>query len=204
ATEQKEDATPGGGREGTRTKAMDAAGGDARPVLAEKAPTRAAGVNTEEAWVSTSAESDRLKRLEADVRRWRETCTRTDAQLREERSFGQETAQRLAEKERAVRQLTERLQEMQAAANPSVVARAKSGNLSSTGVRQRHGQLSCEQPAEDARRKTDNGSSDSDDSDGDIRAEDDDHTSRGPRRRGNHVGGSSTTAGAEAAASPAA
>lgn len=58
-------------------------------------------------------------------------------QLREERSIGEKTARLLAKKEDAVRQLTARLQELQAKATPTVVtAVAEAGSDSSTGVRQ--------------------------------------------------------------------
>lgn len=39
-------------------------------------------VSFRQGWASVGAESDRLERLEADVQRWRETCTRTNAQVR--------------------------------------------------------------------------------------------------------------------------
>eukprot|EP00752_Nemacystus_decipiens_P012065 g10696.t1 len=103
----------------------------------EEASTKATGVNTEEKWPGADAASDRLSRLEADALRWREACERTDAQLREERGLGEQTAQRLSEHEIAVRELTERLREAEGAVAAATAA-ARAAELRTrlpTGVR---------------------------------------------------------------------
>eukprot|EP00903_Cladosiphon_okamuranus_P008308 g7992.t1 len=131
-------------------KATVSVGIMARLMGPEEASTKAAGVNTEEGWPSVNSSSNELALLEADALRWKEACERTNAQLQKERSFGEETAQRLSEKETMVRELTKRLREAEKAvaaateAAGAAAAAAVVGTRLPTGVRQQHGRLSFE------------------------------------------------------------
>ncbi|CBN76873.2 hypothetical protein (Partial), partial [Ectocarpus siliculosus] len=112
----------------------------------EKASMRATtGTNTEEEWPAVDAASDKLEALEADVKRWQETCDHANAQMLKEKSLAEETARRLSEKEAAVRELNARITAMEAAAAEAEAAAAAAaaapsavgaGGRSPTGVRQ--------------------------------------------------------------------